>query len=64
MNDVTQRWSSRKFAAAMVWQAVMVWLLIAGHLPVEVFETLTFLLLGGYILGNVAQHVLLRRNAS
>lgn len=60
MNEVAQRWSSRKFWAAMAWQAVMVKLLVAGILPVEVFETLTWLLLGGYFLGNVAQKWLLR----
>ncbi|WP_046079664.1 hypothetical protein [Halomonas sp. HG01] len=60
MNEVAARWSSRKFWSAMAWQAVMVWLLIAGHLPVEVFETLTWLLLGGYIAGNVAQKWLLK----
>lgn len=60
MNEIAQRWSSRKFWAAMVWQAVMVKLLLTGHLPVEVFETLTWLLLGGYFLGNVAQKRLMK----
>ncbi|SES15290.1 hypothetical protein SAMN04487958_10818 [Vreelandella subterranea] len=60
MDDVKQRWSSRKFWAAMFWQLVMVGLLIAGLLPVEVFEALTWLLLGGYFVGNVAQKWLLK----
>ncbi|MDC8804241.1 hypothetical protein PRZ61_12395 [Halomonas pacifica] len=61
MNEIAQRWSSRKFWAATVWQAVMVLLLVADHLPVEAFQSLTWLLLGGYFVGNVTQHVLLGR---
>lgn len=60
MTEVAARWSSRKFWSAMVWQAVMVWLLFVGKLPVPVFETLTWLLLGGYYLSNVAQKWLLQ----
>lgn len=48
------RWSSRKF-----WLMVFVWLvsvalLIGGHITEKVFESLTFLTVGGYLLGNVA----------
>lgn len=57
MNNVALRWSSRKFWAAMFWEGVMVLLLWAGKIPVDVFETLTWLLLGGYFLSNVAQKV-------
>lgn len=60
MNEAAQRWSSRKFWAAMIWQSVLVWLLVTDKLPVDVFETLTWLLLGGYFLGNVAQKYLLK----
>lgn len=49
------RWTSRKFWAATAWEAVMVTLLCLGKLPVEAFQSLTWLLLGGYFLGNVAQ---------
>lgn len=63
MSDVALRWTSRKFWAAMIWQAVMVWLLVIGVLPVAVFETLTWLLLGGYFLGNVAQKWLIKEGA-
>ncbi|QAX98778.1 hypothetical protein PaTs2_57 [Pseudomonas phage PaTs-2] len=60
MNDIAVRWTSRKFWAAMIWEAVLVWLLYMGKLPVDAFESLTWLLLGGYFLGNVAQKVLLK----
>lgn len=49
------RWTSRKFWAAMFWEVVMVMLLYVGKLPVEAFESLTWLLLGGYFVGNVTQ---------
>jgi hypothetical protein len=54
---ITERWSSRKFLAAMFWQFVMVVLLWADKLPSEAFVTITFLILGGYFAGNVAQHI-------
>ncbi len=56
--NVVARWSSRKFWAAMVWQGVFTWLFYAGKLPVEAFTSVTWLLLGGYFVGNVAQKVL------
>lgn len=58
--EIKQRWSSRKFWAAMVWEAVMVWLRVQDHLPVDAFVSLTWLLLGGYFVGNVAQNVLMK----
>ncbi len=63
MHEIAQRWSSRKFWAAMLWQALMVKLLATGILPVAVFESLTWLLLGGYFLGNVAQKWLLKEKS-
>lgn len=57
MSHLAQRWSSRKFWAAMFWEGVMVLLLWAGKIPVDVFETLTWLLLGGYFVSNVAQKI-------
>ncbi|NAW33216.1 hypothetical protein [Halomonas alimentaria] len=60
MNEVALRWSSRKFWAAMVWQTVLVWLLATGRLPVAAFESLTWLLLGGYFVGNIGQKWLLK----
>ena len=57
MAPMVERWSSRKFAAAMFWQAAMCGLLIADKLPPESFVVVTMLILGGYFAGNVAQHV-------
>jgi hypothetical protein len=54
---IAERWSSRKFLAAMFWQAVMVALLWAGVLPSEAFVAVTYLILGGYLAGNVAQKI-------
>lgn len=56
MNNMT-RWTSRKFWAMVVWEAVMVFLLWFGKLPVDAFVSLTWLLLGGYFVSNVAQKV-------
>jgi len=58
MSDLAVRWTSRKFWAAMVWQAVMTTLFARGTLPVDAFVSVTWLLLGGYFVGNVAQHIL------
>ena len=58
MNDIAVRWTSRKFWAAMIWEAVLVWLLYVGKLPVEAFESLTWLMRGGYFLGNGPKKVL------
>lgn len=49
------RWSSRKFWAAMFWQSVVTLLVWFNKIPDTIFETLTFLILGGYFLSNVAQ---------
>lgn len=57
MATVTERWSSRKFAAAMFWQSAMTGLLWAGKFPSEAYVAITYLILGGYFAGNVAQHV-------
>ena len=56
-NTAMVRWSSRKFWAMMVWESVFIWLFIEHKLPVEALTSVTWLLLGGYFAGNVAQHV-------
>lgn len=55
------RWTSRKFAAVMFWQGVMVVLLWNDKLPPEAFVSVTWVLLGAYVAGNVAQHIWERR---
>lgn len=51
------KWSSRKFWAMMLWQSVMVGLLAFKILPPEPFVAITWLILGGYFVGNVTQHI-------
>lgn len=57
------RWSSRKFWAAMFWQAVMTILVVMDRLDQSIFETLTFLILGGYFLSNVVEKGAASRDA-
>lgn len=57
MDEVAQRWTSRKFWAMMVWETVFVVMRWQDVLPVEAFVTLTGLLLGGYYASNVGQKV-------
>jgi uncharacterized membrane protein len=52
------KWMSRKFWLVILWQTVITVLLIKAIIPVAVFESLTWLLLGGYLGVNVAQKVL------
>jgi len=42
----------------MSWQGIFTCLLIIGVLPHGTYEALSYLTLGGYFVGNVAQHVL------
>jgi hypothetical protein len=51
----SSKWMSRKFWATMFWQLVMVVLLYKQILPAQIFENLTYLLVGGYLLANVTQ---------
>lgn len=56
--ELKKRLTSRKFWAVMFWQIVFTVLLWYGKLPVESYVSLTWLILGGYLLANVAQGVL------
>jgi hypothetical protein len=47
------RWTSRKFWACMLWQAVFCFLLWMGKVPPELFYNLTMVALGGYFAANV-----------
>ena len=49
------RWSSRKFWAAMFWELIFMIMRSMDTLPVDAFVSLTWLTLGGYFVGNVAQ---------
>lgn len=56
----TTRWTSRKFWTCSVCQLINVGLLALGKLPVDACVSLTYLLVGGYLVGNVTQKVLLK----
>lgn len=59
MNEqLKKRLTSRKFWAVMFWQAVVTGLLWDGKIPVDAYVNLTYLLLGGYLVANVAQGTL------
>lgn len=47
------KWNSRKLWLAMFWQGVNTALLVLGYLPVDAYNSITWLLLGGYFIGNV-----------
>jgi hypothetical protein len=61
--DKATRWTSRKFWAAMVWQAVFCVLLWAGKLPPEIFFNLALITIGGYLASNVVQQFAQRGSA-
>lgn len=52
------RYTSRKFWIAVVFQFVFVAMLSYGKMPADIFENLTYMLLGGYLVSNVTQKVL------
>lgn len=52
---IKDRWTSRKFWAVMVWQAVFTWMFYHGKMPLELFEWVTTMLLGGLGVANVVQ---------
>lgn len=51
---VRGKWSSRKFWAMMFWEAAFLAVFLCDKMSESTFESLTFLLLGGYLLSNVA----------
>ncbi len=57
--DVLLRWTSRKFWAAMFWQAIITILLYLGKMPIDAYQNLSWLFVGGYFVGNVAQKYLI-----
>lgn len=54
------KWSSRKFWAAMGWQAVFTWLLFHDKLPPTVYEGMTWVTLGAYFVANVGDKIAAR----
>jgi hypothetical protein len=54
---VVERWSSRKFFAMFFWQGVNTILVWNDKIPSEAYVSITWVLLGAYFAGNVAQHI-------
>lgn len=54
---MTDKYTSRKFWMAVVFQIVFTTMLCNDKLPPAVFESLTYMLLGGYFISNVTQKI-------
>lgn len=54
------KYASRKFWVAVVFQIVFTIMLIECKLPAPVFENLTYMLLGGYFISNVTQKIFVK----
>ena len=54
-DETKRRWTSRKFWACMIWQVVFLSLFILDKVPLGVLESSMYLLLGGYLVGNVVE---------
>jgi hypothetical protein len=54
-DETKRRWTSRKFWACMIWQVVFLSLFILDEVPLGVLESSMYLLLGGYLVGNVVE---------
>lgn len=59
MND---KFLSRKFILICVVQILLFVCLWCGKLPADVFQSITMVIVSGYILGNVAQRALVKEN--
>lgn len=58
--DSTDKYASRKFWMAVVFQIAFTFMLAYGKLPVPAFENLTYMLLGGYFISNVTQKIFVK----
>lgn len=57
---MTDKYTSRKFWMAVVFQIVFTVMLCNDKLPPVVFESLTYMLLGGYFISNVTQKIFVK----
>lgn len=55
MDTIADRYTSRKLWIAVVFEIIFTILVCYGKLPTSVFESLSYLLLGGYFVSNVSQ---------
>lgn len=54
------KFTSRKFWLALVFQSVFTAMLYFGKMPPDIFENLTYMILGGYFISNVSQKALVK----
>lgn len=59
--EIIDRYTSRKFWVAVAFEIVFTALMCYGKLPVATFESLTYLLLGGYFISNVTQKIFVKQ---
>lgn len=58
--EPVDKFASRKFWMAIVFQTVFTAMLYFGKMPIGAFENLTYLLLGGYFISNVTQKIFVK----
>lgn len=58
--DTLDRYTSRKFWVAVVFQIIFTIMLWTNHMPIGAFENLTYLLMGGYYISNVTQKIFVK----
>jgi len=56
----SSKFASRKFTLVCTCQLLFVLLLWVGKLDQNVFETLTMIIISGYIIGNISQKALVK----
>jgi hypothetical protein len=54
------KFASRKFWLAVVFQSVFTAMMYFGKMPADIFENLTYMILGGYFISNVSQKVFVK----
>lgn len=59
---MSDKFMSRKFFLVCVVQILLFICLYTGKLPADVFQSITMVVVSGYILGNVAQRALVKEN--
>lgn len=60
--DTLDRFTSRKFWVAVVFQLIFTAMMGFGKMPIDAFENLTYLLLGGYFISNVTQKIFVKED--
>lgn len=62
MDDALKKYSSRKLWLVILCQIMITTLLCYALIPVTMFESLTWLFIGGYLGSNVAQKVFVKED--